>query len=45
MSSLRDMTQETEHEQRKRIAEMEKDVSGFDDLQGISSRADPKEDF
>ena len=31
------MTQETEHEQRKRIAEMEKDVSGFDDLQGISS--------
>ena len=30
---LRDITQETEHEQRRRIAEMEKDVTSFDDIQ------------
>lgn len=30
---LRDMTQETEQEQRRRIAEMEKDIIGLDDLQ------------
>ncbi|KAK7063669.1 CAP-Gly domain-containing protein [Favolaschia claudopus] len=30
---LRDMSQETEQEQRKRIAEMEKDMVGIDDLQ------------
>ncbi|OBZ68564.1 Dynactin, isoform [Grifola frondosa] len=29
---LRDITQETEQEQRRRIAEMEKDVSGLDEL-------------
>ncbi|KAL4067219.1 dynein associated protein-domain-containing protein [Scleroderma yunnanense] len=31
---LRDMSQETEHEQRHRIAELEKDVTSIDDLQG-----------
>jgi dynactin 1 len=31
---LRDMTQETDQEQRRRIAEMEKDVANFEDLQG-----------
>ena len=30
---LRDITAETEHEQRRRIAEMEKDVTSFDDIQ------------
>ncbi|RDB28736.1 Dynactin, isoform [Hypsizygus marmoreus] len=30
---LRDMTQETEQEQRRRIAEMEKDIIGIDELQ------------
>ena len=30
---LRDITQETEHEQRRRIAEMEKDVTSFDEIQ------------
>ncbi|KAG6885817.1 hypothetical protein C0993_009209 [Termitomyces sp. T159_Od127] len=30
---LRDMTQETEQDQRRRIAEMEKDITGLDDLQ------------
>ncbi|KAG6865099.1 hypothetical protein C0991_005060 [Blastosporella zonata] len=30
---LRDMTQETEQEQRRRINEMEKDIVGIDDLQ------------
>ncbi|KAG5654154.1 hypothetical protein H0H81_006866 [Sphagnurus paluster] len=30
---LRDMTQETEQDQRRRIAEMEKDLVGIDDLQ------------
>lgn len=30
---LRDMSQETEQEQRRRIAEMEKDIVGLDDLQ------------
>ncbi|KIM47423.1 hypothetical protein M413DRAFT_439091 [Hebeloma cylindrosporum] len=30
---LRDMTQESEQEQRRRISEMEKDVSGIDSLQ------------
>ncbi|GLB43572.1 putative dynein associated protein [Lyophyllum shimeji] len=30
---LRDITQETEQEQRRRIAEMEKDIVGVDDLQ------------
>lgn len=33
---LRDMTQETEQEQRRRIAEMEKDVTSLDDIQGTS---------
>lgn len=33
---LRDISQETDQEQRRRIAEMEKDVTGLDDLQGIS---------
>ncbi|KAH7886311.1 dynein associated protein-domain-containing protein [Phlebopus sp. FC_14] len=31
---LRDMSQQTEQEQRRRIAEMEKDITGIDDLQG-----------
>lgn len=31
---LRDMSQETEQEQRRRIAEMEKDITSIDDLQG-----------
>ncbi|KAI0066601.1 hypothetical protein BV25DRAFT_1820618 [Artomyces pyxidatus] len=31
---LRDVTQETEQEQRRRIAEMEKDVMNLDDMQG-----------
>lgn len=31
---LRDMSQETEQEQRCRIAEMEKDITRIDDLQG-----------
>ncbi|KAF5385085.1 hypothetical protein D9615_001067 [Tricholomella constricta] len=30
---LRDMTQETEQDQRRRISEMEKDIVGIDDLQ------------
>ncbi|KAJ7605055.1 dynactin [Mycena polygramma] len=30
---LRDMSQETEHEQRRRIAEMEKDIVSIDELQ------------
>ncbi|KAG6889336.1 hypothetical protein C0995_001744 [Termitomyces sp. Mi166 len=30
---LRDMSQETEQDQRRRIAEMEKDITGLDDLQ------------
>ncbi|EGN93727.1 hypothetical protein SERLA73DRAFT_172019 [Serpula lacrymans var. lacrymans S7.3] len=30
---LRDMSQETEQEQRRRITEMEKDITGVDDLQ------------
>ena len=33
MFRLRDMSQETEQEQRRRIAEMEKDIIGLDDLQ------------
>ena len=33
---LRDVTSETEHDQRKRIMEMEKDVGEFDQLQGIN---------
>lgn len=33
-SSLRDMAQSTEQEQRRRIAEMEKDITSIDDLQG-----------
>ena len=33
MGRLRDITQETESEQRRRIAEMEKDVSSLDDIQ------------
>jgi len=32
--SLRDVSQETEHEQRRRIADMEKDVMSVDDLAG-----------
>ncbi|KIJ13750.1 hypothetical protein PAXINDRAFT_170080 [Paxillus involutus ATCC 200175] len=31
---LRDMSQQTEQEQRRRIAEMEKDITSIDDLQG-----------
>ncbi|KAH7920934.1 hypothetical protein BV22DRAFT_1097308 [Leucogyrophana mollusca] len=31
---LRDMSQETEQDQRRRIAEMEKDITSIDDLQG-----------
>ena len=31
---LRDMTQETDQEQRRRIGDMEKDVANFEDLQG-----------
>lgn len=30
------MTQETEQDQRRRIAEMEKDIIGIDDLQCLS---------
>ncbi|KAF7320182.1 CAP-Gly domain-containing protein [Mycena kentingensis (nom. inval.)] len=30
---LRDMTQDTDHEQRRRIAEMERDLAGAEDLQ------------
>ncbi|KAJ7068484.1 dynein associated protein-domain-containing protein [Mycena amicta] len=30
---LRDMTQETDHEQRRRIAEMERDAAGTEDIQ------------
>jgi dynactin 1 len=30
---LRDMSQETDHEQRRRISEMEKDVASFEELQ------------
>ena len=30
---LRDMSQETEQEQRRRISDMEKDIIGLDDLQ------------
>ena len=33
--SLRDMSQQTEQEQRRRIAEMEKDITSIDDLQGL----------
>jgi len=33
---LRDMTSENEQEQRRRIAEMEKDMTGIDDLQCMS---------
>lgn len=33
---LRDMTQDTDQEQRRRIAEMEDDVANFEDLQGAS---------
>lgn len=29
------MTSENEQEQRRRIAEMEKDMTGIDDLQGV----------
>ena len=32
--SLRDVSQETEQEQRRRIADMEKDVMSVDDLAG-----------
>lgn len=35
---LRDITQETELEQRRRIAEMEKDVTTLDDIQSTCSR-------
>lgn len=31
---LRDLSQDTEHEQRKRIQEMEKDIETLDELQG-----------
>lgn len=31
---LRDITQETEQEHRRRISEMEKDLAGLDSLQG-----------
>lgn len=31
---LRDLSAETDHDQRRRLAEMEKDLSSFDDLQG-----------
>lgn len=33
--SLRDMSQQTEQEQRRRITEMEKDITSIDDLQGL----------
>ena len=36
---LREITQETEHEQRRRIAEMEKDVTSLDDIQSMSPQA------
>ena len=36
---LRDVTSETEHDQRKRIMEMEKDVGEFEELQGKTSRS------
>lgn len=32
--SLRDVTSENDHEQRRRIQEMEKDITSIDDLQG-----------
>ena len=34
---LRDITQETEQEHRRRISEMEKDLAGLDSLQGDSA--------
>ena len=36
---LRDVSQETEQDQRRRIAEMEKDLMTVDDLQGQSTAA------
>lgn len=33
---LRDISQENEREHRRRIAELEKDVDGFDEIQGES---------
>ena len=35
---LRDISQEMDHEQRRRIAEMEKDVTNLDDMQGTHFR-------
>jgi dynactin 1 len=37
--SLRDMTQETDLEQRRRIADMERDMGGIDDLQAQHATA------
>lgn len=37
--SLRDVSQETEQEQRRRIADMEKDVMNVDDLSGKHLKA------
>ncbi|THU86256.1 dynactin [Dendrothele bispora CBS 962.96] len=39
---LRDMTQENDQEQRRRIAEMEKDINGLDDLQARYEEASIK---
>lgn len=33
--SLRDMSQETEQEQRRHISELERDITNIDDLQGL----------
>lgn len=35
MASLRDVSQETEQEQRRRIAGMEKDIMNVEDLSGV----------
>jgi hypothetical protein len=41
--SLRDVTQENEQEQRRRIADMEKDVMSVEDLSGMYHSVDHKE--
>ena len=40
---LRDVSQENEQEQRRRIADMEKDVMSVEDLSGMHYSVDHKE--
>ncbi len=42
LARLRDVSQENEQEQRRQIADMEKDVMNVDDLSGMYNSVDHK---